>query len=88
MNLHFGLGDATLVENIMIEWPSGFVQRYQDVSVDQFIEFEEVSEANIHYFMNTSGNVEAGVTSLGNNVFYVASSGDKVYRLDDKGEIL
>ena len=32
---HFGLGDATNVETVRIEWPSGIVQELKDVAVDQ-----------------------------------------------------
>lgn len=33
---HFGLGDAPRVEVLRIEWPSGIVQEYRDVPVNQF----------------------------------------------------
>jgi hypothetical protein len=32
---HFGLGDATKVDTLRIEWPSGIVQELTDVAVDQ-----------------------------------------------------
>lgn len=32
---HFGLGDATKVDRLRIEWPSGIVQEFQDLAVDQ-----------------------------------------------------
>jgi hypothetical protein len=32
---HFGLGDATKVDTLRIEWPSGIVQELKDVAVDQ-----------------------------------------------------
>jgi len=34
---HFGLGDATNVTTLRIEWPSGIVQELHDVAVDQFL---------------------------------------------------
>ena len=34
---HFGLGSATLVETLRIEWPSGRVQILEDVAVDQHL---------------------------------------------------
>jgi hypothetical protein len=32
---HFGLGDATKVDTLRIEWPSGIVQELRDVAADQ-----------------------------------------------------
>jgi hypothetical protein len=32
---HFGLGDATKLDTLRIEWPSGIVQELKDVAVDQ-----------------------------------------------------
>ncbi len=34
---HFGLGDATSVTTLRIEWPSGIVQEIQNVAPDQFL---------------------------------------------------
>jgi hypothetical protein len=38
---HFGLGDATKVTTLRIEWPSGIVQELQNVAADQFITVTE-----------------------------------------------
>lgn len=42
--LHFGLGDATHVERIMIDWPSGQKQFLRDVRADQRLTIREGSE--------------------------------------------
>ena len=34
---HFGLGDATKADTLRIEWPSGIVQEWKDVAVDQHL---------------------------------------------------
>ncbi len=34
---HFGLGDATNVTTLRIEWPSGIVQEFKEVVVDQHL---------------------------------------------------
>ncbi len=34
---HFGLGDAQVVDSLIIEWPSGIVQIVENVSVDQHL---------------------------------------------------
>ncbi len=38
---HFGLGDAARVEALRIEWPSGIVQEFQDLTVDQSLTVAE-----------------------------------------------
>ena len=38
---HFGLGDATKVAALRVEWPSGVVQEYQDVAINQSLVIKE-----------------------------------------------
>jgi hypothetical protein len=38
---HFGLGDATLVDSVMVHWPSGLVDVLTDVAVNQFLRIRE-----------------------------------------------
>jgi hypothetical protein len=37
----FGLGDATSAEVVRIEWPSGIVQEFEDVAVNQIVKVIE-----------------------------------------------
>ncbi len=41
MRAHFGLGDAEVVDSVMIEWPSGIVQYVTDISINQILSIEE-----------------------------------------------
>jgi hypothetical protein len=41
LEAHFGLGDATLVETLRIEWPSGTVQEFHNVAAKQFLTVTE-----------------------------------------------
>ena len=41
LRVHFGLGDATTVESVRIEWPSGITQFLRDVVVNQLLTVEE-----------------------------------------------
>ena len=41
LNVHLGLGDATTVDSLTIEWPSGMVDHYANVAADQFLEAVE-----------------------------------------------
>jgi len=43
LNPHFGLGDATNVDIVRIEWPSGAVQEFQNVAAKQFLTVTEPS---------------------------------------------
>ncbi|MFK7920827.1 MAG: FG-GAP-like repeat-containing protein [Bacteroidia bacterium] len=38
---HFGLGAATLVDSLIIRWPSGLVNKYYNLNADQFITYLE-----------------------------------------------
>ena len=38
---HFGLGDATNIDAVRIEWPSGAVQEFQNVALRQFLTITE-----------------------------------------------
>jgi hypothetical protein len=38
---HFGLGDATKIDTLRIEWPSGIVQELKDVARDQILTVTE-----------------------------------------------
>ena len=42
--LNFGLGDATLVERVVIEWPSGIVQTLTNLTAGQILTVEEHQE--------------------------------------------
>ena len=41
LNLAFGLGEATRIDSIQIEWPSGIVQTLTDVAADQYLTVTE-----------------------------------------------
>ena len=39
--VHFGLGDAEVIEVLRIEWPSGHVQELRNVAANQFLTITE-----------------------------------------------
>jgi hypothetical protein len=41
--LHFGLGDATVVDELRVRWPSGLVETFHGLAVDRRVEIEEAS---------------------------------------------
>ncbi|UCC43378.1 MAG: CRTAC1 family protein [Candidatus Zixiibacteriota bacterium] len=42
INAHFGLGDATIVDSMIVQWPSGIEQILTDVEINQFLTIEEL----------------------------------------------
>jgi hypothetical protein len=38
---HFGLGEATIVDFVRVEWPSGTVQEFSNLAVNQFLTVTE-----------------------------------------------
>ena len=44
LNAEFGLGDATIIDSLKIEWSSGIVQILTDISVNQYLTISEPSE--------------------------------------------
>jgi hypothetical protein len=41
LRVHFGLGDATTIDSLRIDWPSGHVQELSDVAANQFLTVTE-----------------------------------------------
>ena len=52
---HFGLGDATNVSLLRIEWPSGKVQQFTNVAPQQFLTIQE--QTTFYFAVNGSGSV-------------------------------
>lgn len=40
-NVHFGLGDALLIDSLTIEWPSGIYQVFENVEANNFVTIKE-----------------------------------------------
>jgi len=47
LNAEFGLGDATIVDSIQVEWPLGAVNRYDNVPISQFLTLVENNRPGI-----------------------------------------
>ena len=41
LNAEFGLADATTIDTVRVEWPSGIVQELQNVAPRQFLTITE-----------------------------------------------
>ncbi len=47
LRVHFGLGDATIIDSLMIEWPLGLVEIYSNISSNQFLQYTEGQSTNV-----------------------------------------
>ncbi|MEE9443419.1 MAG: FG-GAP-like repeat-containing protein [candidate division Zixibacteria bacterium] len=56
INAHFGLGDAAIIDSIIVEWPSGVVNVITDVAINQYIEMIELNCGDA----NGDGDVNVG----------------------------
>jgi hypothetical protein len=54
MRLHFGLGPATKIDSIQIRWPSGLIERFENISVDAIHTLTEGSGAAVKPAAKTS----------------------------------
>ena len=54
-NLHFGLGDATAVDELTVFWPSGLVTRLESIAADQEITIVETEQNIRHYGESCDG---------------------------------
>ena len=43
MRVHFGLGSVTKIDPVQVRWPSGLVERFENLSVDAFNTLKEGS---------------------------------------------
>ncbi len=96
--VHFGLGDATLIDTLRIVWPDGNVQQLFDVSIDQYL--------NVVYNIGLPGDIDGdgfvGINDLniilgnwnktvllGSDIHGdIAGNGDGFVGIDDLNEVL
>lgn len=55
LRLHLGLGDAFQVDSIIVEWPSGIVDRYANVAMNQILTIRE--SANVQVVVASGWNL-------------------------------
>ena len=61
---HFGLGEATIVPELRIEWPSGTIQILNDVSVDQILSITEGASSETISVTSPNGGENWPVDSI------------------------
>lgn len=56
LRVHFGLGDASIIDSLTIIWPSGIVENYFNYSVNSFYQITEgIGAINLSVFNNYNG---------------------------------
>jgi hypothetical protein len=70
---HFGLGDATNVTTLRIEWPSGTVEEFTDAAADRILTFVEPS---LRGAFGTDGLFHLTMTGNTNRTYQVDASGN------------
>ncbi len=62
---HFGLGDATTVETVRVEWPSGNVQEWTDIQPNQLLKLAEwTSITPVTPTASLNGSIQLARSSL------------------------
>ena len=74
---HFGLGSATVVDSIIVQWPTGQVEVITNVPADQYYTIQ-IAPPTITSFSPTSGPIGATVTITGTN-FNTTAANNVVY---------
>ncbi len=91
MRAHFGLGNATLIDSLKIEWLSGLVQVFDSVPLNEFITITEgqvsigISEKEKASDMILFPNPSKGIITLSN---IRLSEGDLILISNSKGDTL
>ena len=73
---HFGLGDATSVGIVRIEWPSGTVQELHDVKSNQFLTVTEPHRPRLTATLGADGGLLIHVTTVDDHRYRLESSID------------
>ncbi len=73
LNAHFGLGDASTVDTLRIEWPSGIVQELHNLSPNQFLTITEPPAASLELQM-ISGQPALTIQGLAGSTYRIEYS--------------
>lgn len=97
MRAHFGLGNATAIDSIKVQWPSGAVQEFDALSINQFITITEgqgitsnknlLAKSSFAIFPNPAENqlrIKGQNLQAGNTIVFTNSKGDTIYRQEIK----
>ena len=46
--MHFGLGDATKIDSVVVNWPNGKTSEFFDINIDRFVTLHEGEDTKTH----------------------------------------
>jgi hypothetical protein len=73
LRAHFGLGDARIIEELKVDWPSGISQTYSGVTVDQFLSITE-SDINESIQVTAPNGGEMWQIETAHNITWTSSN--------------
>lgn len=71
---HFGLGDATNVEKLRIEWPSGIVQEFSNLEANRVL--NAIEPPRLEAAKMSAGNFEFAILSSAESNYLIEASAD------------
>ena len=87
---HFGLGTATVIDSIEVQWPSGIIQYVTNQASNEFITIVEESASNVQgvafHDINNNCIRDAGEPSLA-NIALVIEEQNKIVASDMNGQM-
>ncbi|MEL6852459.1 MAG: CRTAC1 family protein, partial [Bacteroidota bacterium] len=88
LKAYFGLGDATQIDTLIIEWPSGFVQTLTQVGLNDCEEIVEASgvliSGKVYYDLNQNCQLDSGEVGIP-NIMLEVNPGNKYVVTDKDG---
>lgn len=91
LRAHFGLGNATVVDSVIVRWPSDSVEYFTGLTINQFLNITEgqgitgMNEINTNDGITLYPNPTSGIINLRNKSFF--SIGDKISITDKQGRL-
>ncbi|GAA5021012.1 hypothetical protein GCM10011506_03590 [Marivirga lumbricoides] len=89
LKVFFGLGDATQAEEVIIEWPSGIIQKISNLSAGTCTEIGEAEASKVagYVYHDANGNCTQDAGELGIPHQTITISGETTYQLrtDENG---
>lgn len=88
LNACFGLGTATLVDSLIIKWPSGIIQYHTNLNANQFLQIQEQAAGIVKgkVYLDANSNCTADSTESGiRNVRLKITPGNIYLNTNDQG---
>ncbi|MHC4944847.1 MAG: FG-GAP-like repeat-containing protein [Planctomycetota bacterium] len=88
LTVEFGLGDATVIDELIVEWPSGLVEEFMDVPADQFITIKENVSSNTIHVPGDYPTIQQAIDAAVDGNVVIVDSGTYVENIDFLGKAI